>query len=61
MRSNVKIEIRPDAIAAPANACLADTPTIIIGGAIMIVRATVQPASRIPLPLSRSSTWAAVR
>lgn len=61
MRSNVKIEMSPLAMAAPAKACLAGTPTTIIGGAIMIVRATVHPRSRIPEPLSRSRTRAAVR
>lgn len=59
-RNTVKIEIIALASAAPANACLAGMPTSIIGGAISTVRATVQPARRMPDPLSRSRTFAAV-
>lgn len=60
MRSNVNRLIKPDAKNAPANACRAGTPTTIIGGPIMIVRAIVQPTNRMPAPLSFSSTFAAV-
>ena len=59
-RNNVKIEISPDEIAAPAHACFAGTPTTIIGGAMMIVRSTVHPASFSPEPFSCSRTRAAV-
>jgi hypothetical protein len=60
-RSSVNVEINTEANVAPKNACLAPTPTIIMGGAIMNVRATVHPAKRRPLPFSPSRTRAAVR
>jgi len=60
MRSNVNRLIKPDAKNAPANACRAGTPTTIIGGPIIIVRASVHPINRMPEPLSLSSTLAAV-
>lgn len=60
MRSTVKSEINTDAVAAPANACHAGTPHSMSGGAIRIVRATVQPINARPEPFFRSSTLAAV-
>ena len=61
MRSRTKILMSPEAMPAPMKACFAGTPTTIMAGAIMMVRASVQPASLIPLPLSFSKTLAAVR
>lgn len=61
MRSNTKIDMMPLAITAPPNARFQSTPTAIIGGAINSVRASVQPKSFTPEPLSPSSTVAAVR
>ena len=58
-RNNVKIEISPDEIAGIALARNPDGTTI-IGGAMMIVRSTVHPASFSPEPFSCSRTRAAV-
>lgn len=59
MRSTVNSEISTDAVAAPANACHAGTPQIMSGGAMRIVRATVQPISANPEPFFRSNMPAA--
>lgn len=60
MRSNTSTDIRLEPIIAPIHACLGETPSKSIGGAMINVRATVQPASRMPAPLSFSRTFAAV-
>ena len=56
----MKTEIAPLAIAAPAKAFFTGTPTIIMNGAIIRVRAAVQPTSRMPEPFFFSSTSAMV-
>jgi len=60
MRSTVNRLISTDAAVAPAQACHAGTPNSIIGGAIISVRATVQPTSAMPEPFLRSSNAAEV-
>ncbi len=61
MRSKVKVLIRTEANAAPMKAFFVSTPTAIIGGAINIVRRTVQPISATPEPFCFSRTAAEVR